>query len=930
MPKASPAVRSFNAGIFSELVEGRTDIDRYPSSVRSMHNTIAAPQGPAISRSGTTFVVPTNQSDEYSRLIDFVFSNEQAQVLEFGSDRIRFIDENGIQVYSSITATTLSLAGALMQIQCTGMGAAVGDQIALSGFPDSYNINGCIANVTAKSADDYTLDVTYPASVAVVNGVGARVYHVPCVYTQAERKAIRTVQSVDVIYLMTPAVKSRKLSRYGNFDWRLEDVTFVDGPYLPVNTTDTSMTLSATGNAVPDMTSNTLPSGLCTGSSKRGAINGTRATPVVFLQRDIGYSLPATDYFHAFDASNDTYWAANTEQSGTLQYDPASPFVCDGYTIFSARDNQDTNYLSADYTPSSFSFEGYTGSAWVVLDRRETFVLYENNKSEFIKVANDVSYTKYRLVITELSRNGLIEPRIRRLTMRSAASSTVTLTASAITGINSDTGFQTTDVGRLIRLRGSDASWRECVITARTSTTSITVDILGEPFLSTEPITEWRLGYWSDTTGWPRTAEFSGDRLWYFGPSSYPDQFAGSVVGAYNEMSQTTGFGEVLDDSAIVGTLNARKLSNIRWAIENDKGLVMGTGSEEYIIAPASSTDELTARNAKAKRITRRGSADVQPILVDNQILHVQRSGRGLRELAFVFQADGFKSPSMSQLASNLGSVPFDEIEYAQEPHGIAWVRRTDGSLIGLTYNRDENVVGWHTHDFSGGMVESLAVIPQEDQLQDALWVVIKRTINGNVVRYIERLTRFWDFTTTINDAHFVDCALRYSGSPVTTLYGLKHLEGEVLYGLGDLLPIGPLTVVNGSVTLNVEASEVILGLGYESYVEIQRLENGAADGTAQGKTKRMHNATLLLWNSVGGEIGVRNENTDTVEYTDLEYPNDLDQISDPALYSGFSGPIILPKGYGQDGTVFFRRPKESPLPFNVVAILPQMNTQDR
>ena len=295
-----------------------------------------------------------------------------------------------------------------------------------------------------------------------------------------------------------------------------------------------------------------------------------------------------------------------------------------------------------------------------------------------------------------------------------------------------------------------------------------------------------------------------------------------------------------------------------------------------------------------------------------------------------MFEADGYKSPSMSQLASHLGAIPFVEMDYAAEPHSIVWIRRQDGSLVGLTYNRDENVVGWHRHDLSGGVVESLAVLPQKDQLQDALWVVVKRTVNGADKRYIERLTRFWDFDTELADAHFVDSGLRYVGDPVQTVYGLQHLEGEEVYGLADARPIGPFTVTNGSVTIPFEASNIVLGLGYDSEAETSSMENGAADGTAIGKVKRINSIVVALWNSVGGEVGVYNEQAGKIVYEELEYPGRFDQIEDIELFTGMIGPFTPETGYDMRGSLAFRKPKSSPLPFNILSLMPQLNTQDR
>lgn len=920
MAKASPIVRSFNAGEFSELLAGRTDLDRYPASLRKLYNYIAAPQGPAIARSGTAFVTPATNTSEYSALIPFVFSNEQAKLLEFGSDRIRFVDEDGLQVYEPVAATITSGAGAAIVFTSVSLDANVGDEVVLAGFPNNYNLNGEVARITAKLGTSYTLNKSYP-SLTVVDGDVARVYHVPCTYTEAQRRSLRFVQSVDVLYLLS-ATRTRKLSRYGDYDWRLEVMNFADGPYMPINETSTSLTPSATGNATTG--------GTPFGSGNRSSLSGDYDNPVTWLGRKLTYSLDASAYSYAFDGNDDTYWAGNAEQSGVIGYDAGTAFVCDGYSIFVALDNQDSSYLSTDYAPSTFEFQASNdGSNYVMLDRQENYVLYDNNKSVFITIDSSTAYRYYRLVVYKLMRNGPIEPRVRRLVMRSQNAATFTLTASSTTGINNDTGFQTTDVGRLIRIKGSDGAWRSVEVTARASTTSITVKLLGEPLPDTRAIKQWRMGYWSDTTGWPSVGDFFEDRLWLAGPEEYPDQFAGSVVGAYETFSQTDTFGEVLDDSAVVGRLNSRRLSRIRWLSSDERGLVMGTGSEEYALAAPDSA-AITARNIKARPTTRRGSANVEPVRIDNQVLYVQRSGRTVREFAYVFEADGYKSPSMSQLASHLGAVPFAEMDYAAEPHSIVWIRRQDGSLVGLTYNRDENVVGWHRHNLSDGIVETLAVLPQKDQLQDALWVVVKRTIGGVEKRYIERLTRFWDFDTTLAEAHYVDSGLRYIGDPIQTVYGLQHLEGQVVYGLADGRPVGPYTVENGSVTIPFEASNIVLGLGYDSEAETSSLENGAADGTAMGKVARINSLVVALWNSVGGELGVYNEQAGGIVYEQLEYPGRFDEIEDIELFTGMIGPFTPEVGYDMRKSLAFRRPKSSPLPFNILSLMPQLNTQDR
>lgn len=515
--------------------------------------------------------------------------------------------------------------------------------------------------------------------------------------------------------------------------------------------------------------------------------------------------------------------------------------------------------------------------------------------------------------------------------MRDASEPTMTLTASAVTGINNGDGFVSTDVGRLIRLQGSDNAWRPVRITAVNNTTEVEVVLLGEPLPDLDPIRKFRLGYWSDTTGWPNYTVFYQDRLWFGGSNVAQDLIVASVSGDYENMQQVGTDGVVLDTSALVFRLNSRKLSRIKWLEPSNKGLLCGTGSQEFVVSSVEGSGKtITPETVIAIESTARGSADVQPELIDNQVLYTQRSGRAIREFAYVYDTENFKSPSMNLLANHLGISPFKKMAYAAEPYSIVWLLRENGTLVGLTYNRDENVVGWHRHNFQDEEIESIAVIPAEDQLQDVLFMEIKRTVDGETKRYIERLTRFWDFDMAIGDAHYVDSAIRFSVTATTEFYGLQHLEGRTLYGLADNIPVGPLVVEDGKVELEHEAEEVILGLGYSGECEISRLENGAADGTAQGKEKRIHGVSLMLWQSYGGEIGTYNEDTGEVEWVPVEYPEDLSQVSDIELFDGVLGPLLPAPGYNKRGTVFFRKPESSPLPFNVVGIMPQLHTQDR
>ena len=925
MAKASPHIRSFNAGEHSELLRGRVDLEKHSSSLRLMKNYLASPQGPALSRSGTRFVVPAVKNSAPSVIRPFVYSEDDALVLEFSDDRMRVLTEEGLLVYDEVQTNVTSVEGASLEITIAGTNWGAGDQVILDGLDNALNLNKTVANVTSAVGDVFTLDVMHPVGMPVTVSTYL-VYDLSTAFSLQERKTLRFIQQLNVVYILNEAGRMRKLTRRSSYDWVIEEFLPKDGPYLRKVQEENVLTPSGTGGLL-GTASATESSGdrpLVDGTGN----NGTESD-VKYLGRTIDYLLGASDKDNAFDADEETYWAGDATQKGYVGATFAVAVTVDGYTIFSSRDNQDGTYLNKDYAPSSWTFSGSNGGAWTVLDVVEDYVLYDNSKSVFFTISNTTAYTQYRLTIRKLVTNGLIEPRVQALSMRAKPVSIFNLTSVNTDDINFGSGFLVTDIDRLLRIKGSDGTWRECRIDAVISTTEVTVELKGEPLVNTLPIREWRLGVWSDTTGWPAVGTFFEDRLYLGGNITHPDTLAMSANGNYDTFSPTDSFGVVEDANGAVFTLNADRLSRIRWMTADKRGVMMGTGSKEYTIR--SSDGPLTARTAKAVPATARGSAAVEPIQIDDSTLMLQRTARTLRDFKYIFEADGYRAPSLSQLASHFGAVPFDQMVYASEPYSTVWIRRTDGMLLGFTYLPDENVTGWHQHDLSGAKVLSMATVPELGQQNDVLWCVVERVIDGQTVQYIEFLTRTWDFDMTLDDAFFVDCGVMYAGEETDYVYGLKHLEGEEVYGMSNGIPFGPITVEDSVIKLPSLSTKVVVGLGFESIAETSSLQNGAADGTAVGKVKRMHNISVSVWDTAGGELGVWNDAYGEVEWNGIEYPETgSEDVVAVELYTGDVGPNITPGGYGKRGSVWFRRPKSSPLPMNVVGLMPQLNTQDR
>jgi hypothetical protein len=306
----------------------------------------------------------------------------------------------------------------------------------------------------------------------------------------------------------------------------------------------------------------------------------------------------------------------------------------------------------------------------------------------------------------------------------------------------------------------------------------------------------------------------------------------------------------------------------------------------------------------------------------------VQRAGRKVRELAYVYEVDGFRSPDMTVLSEHITESGLISSDYQQEPWSIVWFVRNDGQLVGLTYERDQDVIGWHRHIFGGSysggdsIVESVACIPTPDGTADETWLIVKRTIDGTTRRYIEYITPRFDSDQT-EDAFFVDCGLTYDSTPATAISGLDHLEGETVSILADGATHPDRTVSAGQITLSRSASVVHVGLAYESNIETLNIEAGAADGTSQGKTKRIHRLNIRLFKTLGLMFGPSSDKLDR-----MTFRTSADEMGNPpALFTGDKS--INWNGYYEvEGIVYLRQ--DQPLPLTILGIMPQLVTQDR
>ena len=324
-------------------------------------------------------------------------------------------------------------------------------------------------------------------------------------------------------------------------------------------------------------------------------------------------------------------------------------------------------------------------------------VMYITHPAHEVAKLSRTGHTAWTLTDVVFTKGPFQDPNTTTTTLTPASASVgsgVNITASSVTGINSGSGFLSTDVGRQIYFNSGYAT-----ITAITSTTVVVVDIT-IAFTNTNAITAWQLGSFSDTTGHPSCVSFFEQRLVFAGTTNQPQTIFFSKSGDYENMDANIG-GTVADDDAIIYTIASNQVNAIRFMTAT-RTLILGTAGGEFTVSGGGTDSAVTPTNILIKKQSNHGAANVDAIAVGNATLFLQRAKRKVRELAYNFDVDGYIAPDMTILAEHITESGLTQMSYQQEPNQIIWGVRDDGELVGLTYQREQQVTAWHRHIFGG------------------------------------------------------------------------------------------------------------------------------------------------------------------------------------------------------------------------------------
>jgi len=729
----------------------------------------------------------------------------------------------------------------------------------------------------------------------VVTGGGAA-YEISSPYAVADLTnadgtcALKFKQSGDIIYITCPGYQPRKLKRISNTNWTLETYSPKDGPFKKQNIdedfTVTGLTYSAAITGAADNGSGlirlTVAStvGLNTGEWVRVAlVNGTTEANgrwKVTVVSGTTIDLQDSAFANTFTSSPNAEIRVRSEAGNGIVL-----------------------------TASSSLFEaGHVGSL-IQLEQND---LTDIREWEVDKPVNVTEFRRsdgktYEAITTGVT--GTQKPIHTKGTRYDGSD-------------DPSTGGATEGVKWLYNDSGTGVVEITAVNSATEAVGVIRTNLPYELTLN-QGTFRWAMQAWSDVEGWPTSVTIFRERLCF---AKGFDVYL-SVSGDFENMAAQE-FGEILPDSAMIVPVLGDEANLIQWIHPVSGGLMVGTEGGESVIRATSFSEPLAPDNVEVDPQSGQGVRPIQPIPVSDRIFFTQRSGRKIYDAIYSVTSEKYEGTDQTARAEHITRSGVIDMMYQQDPYGVIWCALKDGSLIGYTFKASQEVFAWHRHPIGGdGQVESVQSIPSPDGLRDDLWLIIKRTINGVTRRYVEVMMAETENCDCVTDSFYVDSGATYDGSPVTTITGLSHLEGETVKVLADGSVHPDRVVQAGIIQLQREASTVQVGLGYRRRLSPMRIEAGSANGTAQTKSKRSNRIGFRFLDTVGCKVGPSLDDLKEIQFRSSNMAMD-----EPIPL--FSGDKLVKWNGGYDSNHYIEVVQDDPLPITLVAIYPQVTTYDQ
>lgn len=396
-------------------------------------------------------------------------------------------------------------------------------------------------------------------------------------------------------------------------------------------------------------------------------------------------------------------------------------------------------------------------------------------------------------------------------------------------------------------------------ITAVTDANTATAEViktLPKPVVD-DPTHRWSEGAWSDKHGYPSRITNYQQRLFAARTPSDPRTLWASTQGLLRDFEPSAE----ADGSFAFAISGNGSRNEILWLMPGRRGIYIGALGEVHRGFSAQAGEAIGPLTFDTDLVAADGVSPALPIVPYGDPLYITSDRGRAQEIRFSFEEDGSRPIEMSLPSQHLGGPGFEQIVWQSAPYRRAWLRRSDGTLVVMLHDPEQDVLGWAPVPVAGGFVEDMDITKSLDGAFDVLTMIVRREIDGQTVRFVEEQSvNFRALLGSEPITHFnhAFAAALFQPEAPTVAFDLPHLIGQTVHAWTDRGDFGPFTVSpDGTVELPEPVGRAVIGLLDETHhFETLNLTAAGREGDTRGIRRRLHAPTgIEVYRTVGGTV---------------------------------------------------------------------------
>ena len=785
MTKFTTIHNSFSTGEISDRLAGRTDLAKYFSSCRTMTNMLPTPVGFAVSRAGTKYLLNAASQTFTSRLIPFEATTDAFYLLEFTEDYFRILADDSPILYTedftngdfttNLTGWTQRNAGTSSVAQSSG--TAVFTVVSSAAARIYQAFDDMSVNQFTVTCDVTGGNITYNVGTTI-GGTDI---------------ATGTISGAAATFNFTPTTIDSRI-------------------YIEFETTTNAVTIDNIVLSDPEYRIN-------------HSYTEAELQDIKYAQyNDLLYIVHPNHKPKILQRLSNTKWrftpwdfALNTNV--TLDFEEG-PYLDLNNTDITITPSGTTGSITLTASSDLFSSTDvgrlirYKGS----ISPDDDYVYVGTGAQTYFKIPffpqtqNDIDVIAY-------NANGGSIPIAYENPLVTGSRYELSGPVGGYMYVHCpdpfSAGAATTSQSIEIKRKSSgSAKWGYARITAYSSATSVTVTVLST-LSGVRATTDWQLGAFSDTTGYPSAVGFHDQRLIFGSTSAQPQTIWMSGTGRFGDFAPDSNLLETITDATSLNlTMTSSRVSKIRW-FQSRGDLVIGTSGGVYSIKPSTAVGISPLSPPTLKLESSILCSDTLPSASENAVVFLDINKTKAYDLAYNLQNDGYIGNEMNLLADHLSSSAFSRVVFQNSPYPVFWILRENGTLISCLYLKQQDILGWAVHEIGGSEVVVKDIMTLRTSTSQDVYILVDRTINGTTKRYIEKLTPEFR-NMELKEACFMDSSLTLDQTETSlalTLDSSTVGTGKTFTAAGSKFAIGDI----GKYIKNTMGNGYALITGYTS-----------------------------------------------------------------------------------------------------------------